>query len=268
MQLNIENRQGVRYRVRMGWAYQAGFAGNTDALQLLESFDETALEQIYDQFLCFDCQIPDPIAPGGRREFESRTLLDPYAGAPGHLSERQKKIYLALADNRLVIEENPLGEDDLAEQQSMLLPRIRMGLQQIIAEERAEAARIQQEHEQRNALEKVGAYIERGAIGFGNYAWDLAVWTKDVAEVAALISPMRQASAAASAAVDYALYDKPLEQSAREQLAQVHRKSSTCWASTPARFPWSSWSRPSRLPSWCTTSRPCAVPSPSLPGTM
>ncbi|WP_226865071.1 RHS repeat-associated core domain-containing protein [Microbulbifer taiwanensis] len=224
MQLNIENRQGVRYRVRMGWAYQAGFAGNTDALQLLESFDKTAPEQFSDRSLCFARQTPDPTAPGGRREFESRTLLDPYAGAPGHLSERQKKIYLALADNRLVIEENPLGEDDLAEQQSMLLPRIRMGLQQIIAEERAEAARIQQEHEQRNALEKVGAYIERGAIGFGNYAWDLAVWTKDVAEVAALISPMRQASAAASAAVDYALYDKPLEQSAREQLAQVHRE--------------------------------------------
>lgn len=224
MQLNVENRRGARYRVRMGWAYQAGIPQNVNALRLLESFDDAVLEQIYDQFLAFESQLPDPFVPAGRRALESRALLDPYAGVPGHLSERHKKIYLALADNRLIIEENPLGEDDLAERQSLLLPRIRMGLQQIIAQERAEAARIQKEHEQRNALEKVGAYIGRGAVGLGNAAWDLAVWTKDVAEVAALINPVRQASAAASAAVDYALYDKPLEQSAREQLSQVHRE--------------------------------------------
>ncbi|MGL6159782.1 RHS repeat-associated core domain-containing protein [Microbulbifer sp.] len=228
MFLDVENRQGVRYRVREGWYHppflpQAFAESNVD-LQLLLSFDEAVIEQICDRFLRFEQRLPDPTGLHYRDRPEDHHPLDPYAGAPAGVTGQRRDIYRALADQRLIIEENSLGDDQLAEEQSALAAQIRRGLQQIVAEERAEAARIQEMHEQRNALEKAGAYIKRYATGFGQAAWGLGVWVKDVLEVAAVISPARQAFAAANAAVDYIYHDKPLEESGREYLADVKRE--------------------------------------------
>ncbi|MCX2836243.1 DUF6531 domain-containing protein, partial [Microbulbifer thermotolerans] len=223
MYLSVENRRGIRYRVRAGWTYHTGMPQNLDVHLLLETFDTDVLDQIYEQFLAFDKKYPGPSARS-LHTAESHNSITLHAEAPSHLSDRHRQVYLALRENRLIIEENPLGENQLAEQQSQLLEQIRRGLQRIIAEERAEAARIQKVHEKRSTLEKVGAYIERGATGLGNAAWDLAVWAKDVMEVVALVHPVRQSITTVTASYDYLLYDKPLDQSISEHLSQVHKE--------------------------------------------
>ena len=216
MQLNVENRKGIRFRVRPGWSYETGIAQNQAALHLLSTFDESVLDKIYDRFFGIENQlVVDPL-PFQNQSNDNGKLLDPNRGAAGLLSERHKTIYLALLHNRLIIEENPLGADDLAERQSLLRPRIRMALQQIIAEERAEARRIQAQHEKRNELEKIGAHIGRGLAGLGNAAWDLALWTKEVNDVIVAVSPFRHSFQALSTATDYYLYDKPLEEAIRD----------------------------------------------------
>ncbi|WP_250463089.1 DUF6531 domain-containing protein, partial [Microbulbifer litoralis] len=215
MQLIVESRAGIRYRVSRGWSYDDGITRNRAALQLLSSFDDRALDRIYEQFFGVENTVPRSLlldtaasSPG--------ILSGPYLDAPGLLPDRHKEIYLALLHNRLTIEESPLSAAELADGQSVLRMKIRMGLQRIIAEERAEAARIQTEHEQRNPLEKVGAYVGRYATGFGQQVWGLALWAKDVAEVAALVSPLRQSFQMASAATDYYVHGKSVEESLRE----------------------------------------------------
>ncbi|MCW8128703.1 RHS repeat protein, partial [Microbulbifer halophilus] len=224
MYLDVENRQGVRYRVREGWHYRPllpqRYAEGSVDLPLLLSFDDDTVERIFGHFLLFGQQLPDPGSVRGCGQH--RNCVDnPYAGVPPHLSDERKSVYLALAEQRLIIEENLSGDNELAEQQLSLSAQIRRGLQQIIAEERAEAARIQREHEQRNFLEKQFAHAARRAKGFGQAAWGLVVWVKDAAEVSAAISPARQAFAAINATVDYVYHDKPLEESASEHLANI-----------------------------------------------
>ncbi|WP_308366060.1 hypothetical protein [Microbulbifer sp. TB1203] len=185
--MNIENRQGVRYRVREGWYYPPhlpqGFTEHFVDLPLLQSFDDAVLEQVCQKFLGFAQALPDPTNPHYRRQFESTLPFDPYAGAPAFFSDPGKRIYLALAQQRLIIEENPPGEDELAEQQSQLLQKIRMALRQIIAQERAEAAqhaqRLAQESRVNRALIYTGAFFN----GLWNAGVDLAKWAKEVNDV-------------------------------------------------------------------------------------
>ncbi|MBB3059779.1 DNA/RNA non-specific endonuclease [Microbulbifer rhizosphaerae] len=185
--MNIENRQGVRFRVREGWYYPPhlpqGFTEHFVDLPLLQSFDDAVLEQVCQKFLGFAQELPDPTNPHYRRQFESTPLLDPYAGAPAFFSDPGKRIYLALTQQRLIIEENPPGEEELAEQQSQLLQKIRMALRQIIAQERAEAAqhtqRLAQESHVNRALIYTGAFFN----GLWNAGVDLAKWVKEVSDV-------------------------------------------------------------------------------------
>ncbi|MBB3060939.1 hypothetical protein [Microbulbifer rhizosphaerae] len=238
MFLDVENKQGIRYRVREGcplpFLPQAFAQSNVD-LQLLLSFDETTIEQIYHKFLFFEQQFPDPTDLRYRDRHEGRHPMGHYAGALPGVTGRRRDIYRALADQRLIIAENPLGDDVLEEEQSALAAQIRRELQQIIAQERAEAARIQREHQQRSFLGKAGAYIKRGAEGFGQATWALGIWVKDVLEVSAVISPARQVFAAANATAGYFLHGNPLEGSGRKYLANVKREVVDHWINNKVR---------------------------------
>ncbi|WP_346839621.1 polymorphic toxin type 46 domain-containing protein [Microbulbifer sp. SAOS-129_SWC] len=218
MQIYVENRRGVRYRVTRGWISTPEAFENITASQLLSSFDESALDRIYDQFFAIDKRSVDLGSPLDGIHF---TTLDPLTGAPGHFSERHREIFIAVARHRLSIEAAPFHEGELDDRQSLLRSRIRMGLQKIIAEERAEAARIEAAQQKRNVLEKVGAYAERGASGIGNAAWGLAVWVKDIAEVAALINPVRQSTEVLLGA---ALHDRSPQQSTLVYLGKVKKE--------------------------------------------
>ncbi|WP_299585616.1 DUF6531 domain-containing protein, partial [uncultured Microbulbifer sp.] len=224
MQLSVENRQGIRYMVRVGWAYQMGIPMKVDATQLLSMFDNAVIQEIYEHFFGLNGISCNVLSVSIQSSQAGTVFLGPLSEAPGHLSSREKEIYLALVQNRLIIEEAPFAATALADKQAELITKIRMGLQQIVAQERAEAALIQQRHEQRSKLEKVGAYIDRGATGVGNAAWGLAVWAKDVLEVAALTHPLRQSIELSSATANYLLYDKSFEESHREYLSAVQRE--------------------------------------------
>ncbi|USD20645.1 DUF6531 domain-containing protein [Microbulbifer variabilis] len=224
MQLSVENRQGIRYMVRVGWAYQMGIPLQVDATQLLSMFDNAAIQEIYEYFFGLNGISCNTLSVSIQSSQSGTIFLGPLSEAPGHLTSREKEIYLALVQNRLIIEEAPFAATELVDKQAQLLSKIRIGFQQIIAQERAEAALIQQRHEQRSGLEKVGAYINRGATGLGNAAWGLAVWAKDVLEVAALIHPVRQSFEQNKAVVNYLLHDKSLVESQREYLSVVQRE--------------------------------------------
>ncbi|BBM02228.1 RHS repeat-associated core domain-containing protein [Microbulbifer sp. GL-2] len=224
MQLSVENRQGVRYMVRVGWAYQMGIPLKVNASQLLSMFDDAVIQKIHEHFFGMNGISCNALSVSIQSSQAGTVFLGPLSEAPGHLSSREQEIYQALIQNRLIIEEAPFAATALADKQSELIAKIRMGLQRIIAQERAEAALIQQRHEQRSTLEKVGAYVDRGATGLGNAAWGLAVWGKDVMEVAALVNPMRQARELSTATANYLLYDKSFEESGKEYLSAVHRE--------------------------------------------
>ncbi|WP_299941937.1 RHS repeat-associated core domain-containing protein [uncultured Microbulbifer sp.] len=224
MQLSVENRQGVRYIVKAGRDYQMDIPLKVSATQLLSMFDDSVIQEIYDHFFGVNGISGNGQSASIQSSQAGTTPLPSLSEAPGHLSRQEQKIYLALNQNRLIIEEAPFADAALADKQSELTARIRRGLQQIIAQERAEAALIQQRHEQRSPLEKVGAYIDRGAKGVGNAAWGLAVWSKDILEVAALVHPLRQSIEYSTATVNYFLHDKSFEESGREYLSAVQRE--------------------------------------------
>ncbi|MCK7597579.1 hypothetical protein M0G74_09905 [Microbulbifer sp. CAU 1566] len=221
MQIYVENQRGDRYRVSAGWSSAPTIFENDLSAELLASFPTTALDQIFEQFLA-----KATLSQSLDQAFSGQDLLHThqYPGAPGHFSDEHRAVYLAVKQHRLLIEEAPHGEGVLDERQTNLRGRIRMGLQKIIAEERAEAARIEAVHSKRTSLEKAGAYVGKFGSALGQGAWDLAVWTKDIAEVAMLVNPIRQQTQMLSATYDYYVHDKSFEQSSKEYLGKVKKE--------------------------------------------
>ncbi|WP_160154008.1 HNH endonuclease [Microbulbifer sp. ALW1] len=221
MQIYVENQRGDRYRVSAGWSSAPTIFENDLSAELLASFPTSALDQIFEQFLA-----KATLSQSLDQAFSGQDLLHThqYPAAPGHFSDEHRAVYLAVKQHRLLIEEAPHGEGVLDERQTNLRGRIRMGLQKIIAEERAEAARIEAVHSKRSSLEKAGAYVGKFGSALGQGAWDLAVWTKDIAEVAMLVNPIRQQTQMLSATYDYYVHDKSFEQSSKEYLGKVKKE--------------------------------------------
>ncbi|WP_238152046.1 RHS repeat-associated core domain-containing protein [Microbulbifer sp. A4B17] len=224
MQLRVENKQGIQYEVRVGWAYPLGIPVQVDASHLLSMFDDAVIEKIYQHFFSLGGNSCNLLSTSIQAGTSGTIFLGPLSEPPGHLSSSEREIYRALIQNRLIIEEAPAAAIVIADKQSELITKIRLGLQQIIAQERAEAAQIQQQHEKRSTLEKVGAYIESGATGFGNAAWGLAVWTKDVLEVAQMLNPMRQSQRLGVATANYFWNDKSFTESGQEYVTDLQKE--------------------------------------------
>ncbi|MFV8783264.1 RHS repeat-associated core domain-containing protein [Microbulbifer sp. SA54] len=218
MQILVENQRGDRYRVSEGWATAPTTFHNDAAAGLLASFSPSTLDQIYDRFLS-----SQPFTADAAHK-QDHLIAAATSDAPAHFSEAHRAVYVAVRQHRLLLEVAPLQEGELDAQLSKLRNGIRMGLQKVIAEERAEAARIQAVHEKRNEFEKAGAHVVHGARALGKAAWDLALWTKDVADVVALVSPVRQQTQLLSATYDYYIHDKSFDDSAREYLSNVKKE--------------------------------------------
>ncbi|WP_444943654.1 RHS repeat-associated core domain-containing protein [Microbulbifer sp. ZKSA006] len=216
MQLRVENKQGIQYEVRTVGGDSVALPMQVDASHLLSMFDDAVIEKIYTHFF--------PLNNGLQASTFGTPFSEPASEPPSYLSIHAREIYHALVQNRLIIEQAPAAIAAQENQQTDLIVKIRLGLQQIIAQERAEAAQIQRQHEQRSTLEKVGAYIESGATGLGNAAWGLAVWTKDVLEVALMLNPIRQSHKLGVATADYFLHDKSFEESHRENVTALQRE--------------------------------------------
>ncbi|WP_226667005.1 RHS repeat-associated core domain-containing protein [Microbulbifer aggregans] len=218
MQILVENQRGDRFRVSEGWATAPTSFDNDAAAGLLASFSPSILDQIYDQFLA-SRSLALAVQHG-----QDQLLALHGSDAPSHFSETHRAVYVAVRQHRLLVEVAPLREEELDARLSKLRNGIRMGLQKVIAEERAEAARIQAVHEKRNNLEKTGAYVAHTAKALGQAAWGLAVWTKDVADVAALVNPVRQQTALLNATYDYYVHDKSYDDSGREYLSKIKKE--------------------------------------------
>ncbi|WP_444934008.1 HNH endonuclease [Microbulbifer sp. JTAC008] len=224
MQLRVENKQGIQYEVRVGWTYPLGIPMQVDAGHLLSMFDDAVIEKIYQHFFSLGGSSCNLLSTSIQAGTSGTIFLGPLSEPPGHLSSSEREIYRALIQNRLIIEEAPTAATVIADKQAELIAKIRIGLQQIIAQERAEAAQIQQQHGKRSTLEKVGAYIESGATGFGNAAWGLAVWTKDVLEVAQMLNPLRQSHRLGVATANYFWNDKSFTESGQEYVTDLQKE--------------------------------------------
>ncbi|WP_444929141.1 RHS repeat-associated core domain-containing protein [Microbulbifer sp. SSSA002] len=216
MLLRIENKQGILYEIRIAGGGSSAFPMPIDASHLLSMFDDVAIEKIYTHFF--------PLSSGFQASNSGTPFSGPASEPPSYLSIHAREIYRALVQSRLIIEQAPAAIAAQENQPADLIVKIRLGLQQIIAQERAEAAQIQRQHEQRSTLEKVGAYIESGATGLGNAAWGLAVWTKDVLEVALMLNSIRQSHRLGVATANYFLHDKSFEESNREYVTALQRE--------------------------------------------
>ncbi|WP_299599172.1 RHS repeat-associated core domain-containing protein [uncultured Microbulbifer sp.] len=221
MQIYVENQRGIRYLISEGWSTAPTYFDNDYFADLLVTFPASALDQIYDRFLAQSAPLSPEVAVVGNQD---SLITDQFPGAPFYFTQEHRAVYAAVRQHRLLIEEAPLAESTLDDHQSALRHKIRMVLQKIVAEERAEAARIQVEYEKRSKLGKLTAEAEHLGKGLGQAVWNLGVWAKDVTEVAMLVSPTRLQTQMANAAYDYAVNDISFEQSATEHLGRVKKE--------------------------------------------
>jgi|GEM_PF-2236530 len=221
MQIYVESQRGIRYLVSEGWSTAPTHFDNEYFADLLATFPRAALDQIYDRFLAHQMLLPVGAALSAHADIP---VADSFPGVPTHFTDEHRAVYTAVRQYRILIEEAPLSESTLDDKQSGLRHKIRMGLQKIIAEERAEAARIQVEHDKRSELGKLAVEAAHVAKGLGQAAWGLGVWAKDIAEVAMLVSPVRMQSRLASATYDYYANDKSFEASSSEYLGRVKKE--------------------------------------------
>ncbi|WP_143735484.1 DUF6531 domain-containing protein, partial [Microbulbifer mangrovi] len=221
MHIYVENQRGERFLVSEGWSSSPTVFDNDFSADLLATFPPAVLDQIFDRFLAHGALVTS----FGHAEVTQDLLhTQQFPGLPAHFSRDHIEVYTAVRQRRILVEEAPLGEPVLDERQTSLRSRIRMALQKIIAEERAEAARIDAVHQKRNELEKLGAQVSQVAKGLGQAGWDLVVWTKDIAEVALLVNPIRMQTQLASATYDYYAHDKSFEDSSREYMGKVKKE--------------------------------------------
>ncbi|WP_428818735.1 hypothetical protein [Microbulbifer sp. MCCC 1A16149] len=221
MHIYVENQRGERFLVSEGWSSSPTVFDNDFSADLLATFSPAILDQIFDRFLAHSALV----SSFGHAELTQDLLhTQQFPGLPTHFSRDHIEVYTAVRQRRILVEEAPLGEPVLDERQTSLRSRIRMALQKIIAEERAEAARIDAVHQKRNELEKLGAQVSQVAKGLGQAGWDLVVWTKDIAEVALLVNPIRMQTQLASATYDYYAHDKSFEASSREYMGKVKKE--------------------------------------------
>ncbi|GAB2528843.1 hypothetical protein [Microbulbifer agarilyticus] len=221
MQVFVEDRHGQRFRVVEGWESATTIFDNSASADLLDSFPPTALDQIFDRFLAQKTLLPVGVQD---EDFSTQLFSQQFPAVPAHFSSEHQAVYSAVRSYQLLIEEAPFSEGVLDDRQSSIRHGIRQGLQRIVAEERAEAARIQSVHEKRSELGKVGAHVAHGLKGLGSAAWGLGVWVKDVAEVALIIRPARMRAEMIRAASNYAIRDKSLESSQQEYFDQIKKE--------------------------------------------
>ncbi|MCO1335790.1 DUF6531 domain-containing protein [Microbulbifer sp. OS29] len=223
MQLFIENSQGIRYAVRVGWAYQADIPERVNAIELLEMFDDRVLQQIYDHFLSLQSVSAADSDAGQAVDTINRLLLTPQMDVPGYLNQRDKSIYCALMLSRLVIEEAFLPLSILEDLQAEFVGKIRVGLQKIIVLEGADTTLVPQRQEKHSGQEKVGTYIDGGAKRVGQPVWEPAIWPRGLVEVVAMVQPVRQFFKVAAVTANYVIYDKKLETLGKERLSLRHK---------------------------------------------
>ncbi|AWF82096.1 hypothetical protein BTJ40_15355 [Microbulbifer sp. A4B17] len=218
IQLYIENFQGARYVVRAGWTYEAHPKRVVDATELLGMFDTNTLKLIYDQYLgIYNTPTPDT------KHERNKYFNTQSSNVPGHLNDRDKAIYLALMDSRLIIEEAPLPHSVLGDLQTELVAKIRMGLQQVIVQQCADKALTNQvvntKSDKSISEDKVKVILK----GPSRREWSLPIWSKSVTEVKAVVSPARQSFEFSTEAIDYVLYDKKPEKVSAECVTSLYR---------------------------------------------
>ncbi|WP_444943871.1 DUF6531 domain-containing protein [Microbulbifer sp. ZKSA006] len=217
IQLFIENYQGTRYTVSAGWTCKNTTSAQIDATEVLGMFDSKTLQLVYDQYLGL---YKTPTSDTDSRQAERQST--PKNDAPGYLCERDKAIYLALVQHRLVIEEAPLPYSVLADLQAELANRIRIGLQQVTLQDSVGEPLTKSVVKTDSGKVKEAAATNITKVPSCS-AWSLSIWTKDAAEVAAVVSPARQSFELSTEVIDYILYAENLEEPGGECVTSVFR---------------------------------------------
>ncbi|WP_444930190.1 RHS repeat-associated core domain-containing protein [Microbulbifer sp. SSSA002] len=105
MLINIEDKQGIQYEVRMGWASQTGTPIQADAGHLLSMFDDAAIEKIYQHFFDPGSNSYNLLTASTPADTSGALSLGPASEPPSHLSIYGREIHRALIQNRLIIEQ-------------------------------------------------------------------------------------------------------------------------------------------------------------------
>ncbi|WHI46316.1 DUF6531 domain-containing protein [Microbulbifer sp. VAAF005] len=217
IQLYIEDSKGARYTVRAGHMYKASPGEKVNVTEFLGMFDSNTLQLVYDQYLgAYITRTP------GMAYEKSASYTSP-SDPPGYLNERDKAIYRAILQSRLVIEEAPLPHSALADLQTELVAKIRMGLHQVIVKEDADTS-LNNESDCSYAnlwrTMNILKYSEKTS-SFDN--WRLPIWSRDFAKVEAMVTPARQSFELSTEAINYVLYDEGSEKVHAECATLLYR---------------------------------------------
>ncbi|GAB2197565.1 RHS repeat-associated core domain-containing protein [Sessilibacter sp. MAH4] len=205
--LHVKGKDGERFLLLPGLGTSTPITGGPTAQEakaILDNFDAAARKKIYEGFFGPGKPI-DPFVE--QKQFPtgngvSRPSFNPTARAEdinihvvrlGIEDRMGKALFLAFLSKRIVVNAAPLNNYENEERSANLKVQIRQALQKIIAEEKREAAAIEAKLSKQGWWEKTKTYS--GALGDGLYeaGKGLAIWAKDVAEVAAYVNPVRQA---------------------------------------------------------------------------
>ncbi|MCE2030449.1 RHS repeat-associated core domain-containing protein [Sessilibacter corallicola] len=214
--LHVKGKDGERYLLRPGFGTSTPTSGGPSAAEanrLLHSFDAKTLQAIYQHFFGlgrpidpFEEQKAFPQGNGVSRQPSSPIAqnedVNLYAARYQFGDGINKPLFLAFISKRIVVDPAPLSNYENEELGGNLKVKIRQALQEIINQEKLEAAQIDAEYQKRTRLGKVWAHGKAAGEGLGEAAWGLAVWVKDVGEVAFYTSPIRQAYLTASHAIE------------------------------------------------------------------
>ncbi|WP_444923241.1 RHS repeat-associated core domain-containing protein [Microbulbifer sp. DLAB2-AF] len=141
--LFIENKEGVRYLVRVGFAYQMSVPMSVDANLLLSMFDDKVIQDIHREFFGPDGFSCNTLSISIQSSNTGTVFLGPLSEAPAYLSSRARDIYIALIQNRLIIEEDINDLWEIEQERLRLISELRAEFQKIIASEEAHKAEIE-----------------------------------------------------------------------------------------------------------------------------
>ncbi|MCD9460926.1 DUF6531 domain-containing protein, partial [Marinibactrum halimedae] len=229
MAIYVTTTNGERYTLEIAWPNMPSTRYTYfDFIEFVSACPSSELKRIHSHYFGLTKDISKPmLMPQEQprlKDQHNAYLTNPKYQAPRQFNQLQKDIFLALVHNRLEIKEAPLSLDELSNESALLRQKIQLGLRQIIAQEQAEAAQIEADYQQRSTLGKAGAYVQSLGEGLGEAAWGLAVWAKDIVEVAHKVSPQHLSYVASKAAFDYTANNKSFADSGGEYLTGLKKE--------------------------------------------
>ncbi|BFM12783.1 hypothetical protein R50072_29360 [Simiduia litorea] len=186
MSIILTDSQGRRYRLTHGWGSDICsnknlFRGPGQAQAFIGELAPQQTTEIYQTFF-------------GSTDYLPRHLCTPQANAGAisgpsivnQVSTNNDRIADAIERSQLIIEKDT-SLQPVADDRAILRVKIRQALNEILSDERQEAARHQALMDQESALGKSLIYTGAAMTGLGKAAWGLLCWAKEASD---LVNPV------------------------------------------------------------------------------